>query len=207
MRLGIDFDNTIVNYDSLFHSVAVAAGLVPHDLPHSKQHVRQHLRDSGKESDWTEMQGLVYGARIDEAVPYQGVIAFLTWARDAGHDVAIISHKTRWPFSGPRYDLHDAARGWILATLRDASGALVPPENVFFEETKKRKVERIASTGRDCFIDDLPEILLAPEFPGTVMRVLFDPDGHHQGIAPLITTVAAWDEIRAHVQEQCLSRI
>ena len=32
MILGVDFDNTIVAYDSLFHRVALERGLIPADL-------------------------------------------------------------------------------------------------------------------------------------------------------------------------------
>lgn len=64
MRLGIDFDNTIVCYDELFHRVALEQGLIPADLPVNKSEVRNHLRRVGKEPLWTEMQGSVYGARM-----------------------------------------------------------------------------------------------------------------------------------------------
>ena len=40
MRIGLDFDNTIVTYDSLFHKVATEQGLVPASLPVSKLAVR-----------------------------------------------------------------------------------------------------------------------------------------------------------------------
>ena len=37
MVLGVDFDNTIVRYDELFHSVAVERGLIPATLPARKK--------------------------------------------------------------------------------------------------------------------------------------------------------------------------
>ncbi|MEO8040921.1 MAG: haloacid dehalogenase-like hydrolase, partial [Betaproteobacteria bacterium] len=110
MRIGIDFDNTIVSYDALFHRAAVDKDLVPTDLPPSKLAVREYLRQLGREPDWTELQGYVYGPRMGEAVPFPGAVDFFRWAHEQVLDVTIVSHRTRHPFLGPQYDLHEAAR-------------------------------------------------------------------------------------------------
>ena len=54
MRIGIDFDNTIVSYDALFHKVAREAGLVPESVAATKVAVRDYLREIGREDDWTK---------------------------------------------------------------------------------------------------------------------------------------------------------
>jgi hypothetical protein len=144
---------------------------------------------------WTEMQGLVYGARMAEAEAYPGALAFMRWARGAGHKLFIVSHKTRHPFLGPRYDLHAAARGWIEQSLRDESGALVEPANAYFELTKEEKCARLDALGCDCFVDDLPELLDSPAFPKRVTPLLFDPDGHHAGSS--LQSVRSWNELQA----------
>src|SRR5579862_1715508 len=131
MRIGIDFDNTIVSYDALFHKVACERDLIPPDTPVNKVAVRDHLRRIGKEELWTELQGYVYGARMDEALAYPGVIEFLSGAAAAGHELAIVSHKTRHPFLGPQYDLHAAARRWVERHLRQDEIALLPAAQVF----------------------------------------------------------------------------
>lgn len=197
MRIGIDFDNTIVSYDSLFHKVAREQGVVPVTTPQNKVAVRDHLRAIGREAVWTEMQGYVYGARMDEAEAYPGVIDFFRWARASGVTLCIVSHKTLHPFIGPKYDLHQAARDWIETHLVDTLGPLIAPERVFFELTKEAKWDRIGDTGCGCFIDDLPEILLAERFPGGVERILFDPEGHHESVAG-ITRMTAWADIQRH---------
>ena len=58
MRIGIDFDNTIVCYDRLFHRVALEARLDSRRLA-----VNPRLRCAttcarGREDAWTEMQGV-----------------------------------------------------------------------------------------------------------------------------------------------------
>lgn len=200
MRIGIDFDNTIVSYDALFHRVALEQGLVPPDLPPSKVSVRDHLRRIDKEDLWTEMQGYVYGARMDEAAMYPGVLEFFHWARHNAVAVAIVSHKTRHPFLGPKYDLHAAARIWVAHHLRDGDGTLVQPPNVYFELTKEEKLARVAEIGCTHFVDDLPEILLAEGFPASTHRILFDPDNHHAD-SPGITRMRRWQDLTAYFED------
>ncbi len=206
MRIGIDFDNTIVSYDALFHTVANERGLIPPDIPINKVAVRDYLRRTGQESLWTEMQGYVYGARMDEASPYPGVTEFLGRAAAAGHEVAVISHKTKHPFLGPPYDLHAAARNWVETHLRKDTIALVPADQVFFELTKEEKLARIEAFGCDIFIDDLPEILQAKAFPTGVRRVLFDPECNH-AVAdfPGIRLIHSWDELEHYLRETRLA--
>src|SRR5260370_515819 len=74
--------------------------LIPTQSPVNKVAIRDHLRQIGKEELWTEMQGYVYGARMDEALAYPGVIDFLSRATAAGDEVAIVSHKTKNPYLG-----------------------------------------------------------------------------------------------------------
>jgi hypothetical protein len=202
MRIGLDFDNTIVCYDPLFHQVALEADLIPPGLPVDKVAVRDHLRRSNKEDLWTEMQGHVYGARMAEAAMFPGVLAFLRWAKAAGCALFIISHKTRHPFHGPRHDLHQAARAWVEQRLIENGASLIPPEHVFFELTKEEKLKRIAACGCDAFVDDLPEILLATGFPDGTDRLLFDPEGHHVADGRL-TVIESWKALRHHMATRC----
>jgi len=198
MQIGIDFDNTIVSYDRLFHRVGVETGLIPAHLSATKVSVRNYLRSVDCEDDWTEMQGHVYGIRMGEAEVFPGVIEFLRRARDEHLEVRIVSHKTRYPFRGQQHDLHRAAREWIGLTLSDATGPLVPPDQVFFEVTKDDKLWRITNLQCDYFVDDLPEILLAPQFPNRTRRILFDPDGVHPRNSALVAH-ATWYDIGQHI--------
>src|SRR5262249_54512572 len=140
-----------------------------------------------------------------DADVYPGVMEFLSWARDCGIESLIISHKTRYPFLGPRYDLHEAARNWVRDTLKTSTGTLVPQDQVYFETSKEAKLARVLQKQCDVFIDDLPEILLAPAFPGNVSRILFDPIGHHKTKSPDLLTMAHWNDIRAHLEARCVT--
>ena len=200
MRIGLDFDNTIVNYDFLFHKVAREQDVIPLDIPVNKVAVRDYLRRTNREEIWTEMQGLVYGARMSEALSYPGVIEFLRWVGHVGHEIAIISHKTKNPFLGPKYDLHAAASTWIEKNLSENGNYLVPPDQVFFKLTKEEKLACIGDFACDVFLDDLPEILNARGFPTSTRRILFDPEGQYATeIMPSVTVVKSWQGFR-----QCL---
>lgn len=176
MIIGVDFDNTIVCYDGIFHRVAVERGLVPPEIPVNKTAVRDHLRRIGQEPAWTELQGYVYGPRMTEADIFPGVKEFFRTCRERGIPVKIISHKTRFPYAGEKHDLHAAALGWLERQgFFSANEVGLPREAVFFELTKQEKLARIPSAGCTVFIDDLPEFLGEPAFPPGTCRFLFDP--------------------------------
>lgn len=195
MKIGLDFDNTIVCYDQIFHKVALEQELIPADTPVNKVAVRDHLRKIGNEDAWTEMQGYVYGARMADVEPFDDVLNVLKWAKAAGHELFIVSHKTQHPFMGPKYDLHAAAREWILKFLRDGEDYLISPENINFRETKSEKVDRAAELKCDVFVDDLPEILNASNFPKTAQAILFDPENHHEE-SDHMAKVSSWQELQ-----------
>ncbi len=200
MRIGLDFDNTIVNYDQIFHKVALEQGVVPKDLPANKTAVRDYLRSIDKEDLWTEMQGYVYGLRMVEAGPYPGVLRFIRLAKEAGHTLAIVSHKTKHNYLGPKYDLHLAARAWVERYLCDNQVPYIPEDRVFFELTKDEKLARIRDFGCEVFIDDLPEILLAANFPRHIKRFLFDPQGHHLDKSlPEVEVAGSWGALEKQI--------
>jgi hypothetical protein len=195
MIVGIDFDNTIVCYDGLFHQAAVARALIPADTPPAKEAVRDFLRATGREDAWTELQGLVYGHEIQRAKPFGGAAVFLERCRDEQVIVNVISHRTRQPYAGPAIDMHQAAREWLDAQhwFTDAVHGL-DRQRVFFEETKGAKLGRIAATQCDVFIDDLPELLSEPDFPAGVARLLFDPHSTRTD-GPRFKRVGSWQEL------------
>ncbi|OQA34713.1 MAG: hypothetical protein BWY57_00275 [Betaproteobacteria bacterium ADurb.Bin341] len=203
MRIGIDFDNTIVSYDSLFFKVAIEQGAVPADTPVNKVAIRDYLRRIGKEDVWTEMQGYVYGARMEEAEAYPGFFDALRQLLAQGHTARIVSHKTKHPFIGPKYDLHAAARTWVAKYLQPSGSQLIENQNIYFELTKAEKISRIAALECDLFIDDLPEILLAEQFPPATQRLLFDPEACHSGSLPeSIDIIRGWNELPAWIDRR-----
>lgn len=184
MIIGIDFDNTLVCYDGLFQRAALDQQLIPATLPPNKNAVRDYLRRVGREDDWTQLQGVVYGPRLKEAAAFPGALAFLQSATKAGHEAFIVSHKTQFPYRGEPHDLHLAARSWVAANC--------PAIPAYFEPTLPGKLARIAELHCDIFIDDLPEVLTHPEFPQTTQPVLFDPAGAFLPEGP-VARIQSWN--------------
>jgi hypothetical protein len=179
--IGVDLDNTIVCYDELLRAVALERGLIPDSVPASKGAVRDWLRRAGLEDRWTELQGYAYGARMHEAQPFPGALEFFARCRESQIPVFIISHRTRYPYLGEKYDLHQAARAWLaMHGFCDPDRIGLEADRLCLELTKQDKLARIASAGCSHFIDDLPEFLEEPAFPAGVQRVLFDPGGLHR---------------------------
>ena len=169
MRLGLDFDNTLIRYDELFHKVAREQGLISNSVLPQKNKIRDHLREKGIEEEWTKLQGEVYGNRILEAVAWEGMLETLSALQKRGVELYIVSHKTKVPYSGPAYDLHAAAQSWLEKQgFFSRNGLNWQPEQVFFEQTKEAKVQRIQQLSCTHYVDDLPEILemLPPSVKG-----------------------------------------
>jgi hypothetical protein len=186
MRIGIDFDNTLIGYDDVFLAAARERNLVGSGFVGSKQAVRDAIRllPDG-ELAWQHLQGHVYGKGIDRAVMFEGVDAFLRRCRAAGHGVFVVSHKTEYGHYDPdRVNLRAAAADWMEARGFFAPDKYaIPRANVFFESSRAEKLRRIAALECVHFIDDLEEVLNDPDFPPGVNRVLFAGTGPSPGLA------------------------
>ena len=180
MIFGLDFDNTIVSYDALFHKVSVEQNLINSDFDINKIKIRDYLRSINKEDVWTKMQGYVYGFRMQEADAFPFVKDFFNKVIGSEHKIYIVSHKTRFPFLGEKYDLHNAAKNWIKNNLISNNLPQFTLEDCFFESTKDEKVKKIQDLKCDIYIDDLPEILENQYFPENCKKILFDPENNYQ---------------------------
>ena len=200
VRIGIDFDNTIICYDKVFAAVARRRGLVPEGWEGLKSDVRDHLRSrEGGELDWQGLQGFVYGKGIGGAELYPGVREFLSACKQVGAKVYIVSHKTRYGHQDPdRTDLRDAARSWLRgAGLIDTADAALAAGDVYFEDTQASKVDRLASLKLDVFIDDLVDVFEQPHCPTTTRAILFTRSQHP--CPAQCQPIATWAEIRREV--------
>lgn len=177
LHVGLDLDNTIIDYDGVFASAARDMGLLPnsHALV-SKAAIKSALVAADASEDaWMRLQGQVYGKYIEHAVLYEGVTEFLEMARKRNVHISIVSHKTRFGHFDPqRVGLWEAARHWLEQRRFFAhDGFALAPENVHFEETRSAKLARITDIGCDIFIDDLIEVLEDKAFPRKTRPIWF----------------------------------
>ncbi len=174
--IGVDFDNTLVTYDKLIHSVALERGLIGSRTVKSKKHTRDSIRElPGGEIEWQRVQALVYGPRMMEANPARGAAEFLRTCARHRIKVRIVSHKTELAnYDDTGTNLRAAALAWMdRHRLFDTKVVGLSLEDVFFEPTRRDKLERIRQLGCTHFIDDLEETFLEESFPARVEKILY----------------------------------
>lgn len=194
MRIGLDFDNTLIDYADAFAAEAARQGVIAPGIAATKAEVkRAAITSDGDETAWMRIQGQVYGRGIAEGRLIDGVARFLETARSHPATVFIVSHKTRFGhFDESRTDLREAARGWMRSQgFFDRLG--LAEDRVFFAETVDEKVARIAALELDVYVDDLPKVLAHPDWPPATRRIHFLPQ---PGPSPDAATLCRdWSEI------------
>jgi hypothetical protein len=198
MRIGVDFDNTLVCYDRAFAVVGKEAGLLPADFSGGKDAAKTFLyRERPDGYLWERLQGLVYGQRIDHAEVYQGAAEFFRRCRARnGWQVYVVSHKTALAHHDPlKTDLRESALGWMQRRGFFApDGFGLEASRVFFEDTRDAKVRRIGELDCQIFVDDLPEVLGHAAMPAGCRKILFATE--HSGP---FERAANWTEVCAAV--------
>lgn len=199
MRIGIDFDNTIVSYDRIFHSEALSQGLIKLTCPATKLAVRDCIRHKHGELAWQKLQGRVYGPCMPEAEIMPGFKEFLFAAAEHGADIFVVSHKTKYsPHDDTQTNLRQASLDWLQTHgLLDNKNGL-RSNGIFFESTREDKVVRINSLGCTHFIDDLEEVLLHRDLDTTISRFHFLPVDLAKNTEK-VTVCRSWEEITRFV--------
>ncbi|MSW12993.1 MAG: phosphotransferase, partial [Actinobacteria bacterium] len=193
MRIGLDFDNTIANYDQAFPEVARILGYETKTL--NKRDLKLDLlKQPDGDTAWQKVQGLVYGKYIDLASLYPGVVEFVLRALSGDNQVFIVSHKTQLGhFDESRTPLRQAATNWLInQELVGDSDLNIKLQNVFYAETRDEKIRKIAELKLDVFIDDLEEVLTDKSFPKETRKVLF---GSGTITDTEISTMHSWREV------------
>ena len=172
-KLGLDFDNTLINYDEVFFKLALEKNLIPPSINKDKKSVRKYFIDNNIEDEFINLQGEVYGLKVLEAKQSFGMFEALRSLKD-NYELIIVSHKTKYPYSGKKYDLHKAASNWLeVNKFFDQNGLAIKRENVYFEITKENKISRIEQLDISFYIDDLQSILSM--INPSIKRILYSP--------------------------------
>ncbi len=203
MLLGIDLDNTLISYDTLFQTVAREFGIS--GAPEGKQGLRDFLRaQPGGEDLWQRIQAAVYGPRLGEAVPMPGALEALRRCRERRARAVIVSHKTRFAAKDQTgTDLRTAALAWLEAKGFLGQETGISAAEVFFTDTREEKVERLAACGCTHCIDDLPEVFREPAFPASCLPVLIAPDAP-AGVQRPLVWCRTWQDIEQSVLNEPL---
>tara|TARA_Y100000816_G_scaffold182944_1_gene132506 strand:- start:11172 stop:11774 length:603 start_codon:yes stop_codon:yes gene_type:complete len=173
MIIGFDFDNTIIDYSNLF-KILINKKIKKKISNFDKDSLKNFLIKNKKENEWTVIQGEVYGKYIMSAKLHKGFIKLLQYLLRKNIKIFIVSHKTKYPYLGKKFNLRKAASKWIKKNIINKNKNLnFSMKNVYFENSLEKKINRIINLKCDIFIDDLPQILNL--LPKNVVKFLFNP--------------------------------
>ena len=199
LRIGTDLDNTIVCYEALIREFGRSTISTLEEIDATKRGIRDFLRKEGREREWTCFQGELYGPCMKDAKPYHNALKSLKQFRQQGHDVFVVSHRSKRPYGGQDYDLHGFARLWIAKNLVE-SGVFTSEEvgkQVFLLESHEDKIRKIRELELDVFVDDLRTILMDPGFPKSTKRLHFQ--GSSVPAESGVETVDSWDDVNTQI--------
>ena len=196
MRIGIDIDNTIICYDRVFAHVAISQGFSVHSDA-SKNEVKKWFHERDMQQGFTLLQGEVYGKFIDLASLFDGVLAFIDVAKRADCHLFLVSHKTRYPLVGEKFDLHKSASRFLIdnKVISQYNDVGIHPNNVFFEPTLAGKIHRIAALNLDFFIDDLLQVFQHSNFPKKTKFMHFSQDLTKTALTDEFSSFANWKQM------------
>ncbi len=195
--LGLDFDNTLVEYDNVFHQLATEKKLIDQSISPTKTAIRNHLRQKGLDQQFTLLQAEAYGPRILDAKPAPGMLEALKLLSKQGILMTLISHKTKTPYAGPAYHLREHAKEWL-----EQYGFFKQPfcwntDNIHFAETKEEKIQTIVKLKCKYYVDDLPEIIKL--LPSKIHRIHYSPSKSKATSSAL--QMRHWKELPALIQK------
>lgn len=176
LLIGIDFDNTIVSYDQLIHTVAYDLGLISGRISKNKTSVRDTIRGlPDGDVEWQKVQAMVYGPRILEATVAPGATEFLLRCVYQEIKVHIVSHKTEFAnYDVTQTNLRAAAVEWLETNLAVKKGLFgISLADVYFESSRREKIKRVSTLRCTHFIDDLMETFEESNFPDGIRKILY----------------------------------
>ena len=161
MIVGIDLDNTIINYQNSFKQIAKSE-----NIKINKNLIKEKLKtiiEQRSKDQWTIIQGEVYGKKINRAKLFKDFKKFFNFAINNKIRLVIISHKTKFPILGEKKNLHDLAKKFLKRKINN--NYFKENKNLFFETSLEKKINRIRNEECDFFIDDLKKIFTNYKFP------------------------------------------
>ncbi|MBL4865619.1 MAG: hypothetical protein JKY67_04505 [Pseudomonadales bacterium] len=212
MRVGIDFENTMVDYDGLFYQLALERKDVDFDPSISltnpaptKETLRDQLINNGLTHRWLELQKIVYGSRVLEAMPYTGLIRFLALCKEHSVECVLVCHHSPRVFKNANFN--EMLLAWLskYGVSKYLHGQSLT-EKLYISSTQEDMAQLVSKLGCTHFVSNGMSLFGLEEFPAGVSRFLFDPKmrkGHsdllHLSNTTLdkypVTAVQSWGDL------------
>lgn len=177
MHIGIDLDNTIIDYSNVFGRVGVEMHILPvHFKNKRKQTIKKFLLTAGEEGEqqWMKLQGQVYGPKIHLATLMDGMLMTLSGLLSMNYQVSIISHKTIYGhFTTCNTELRHASTNFLRQKNLLSICPNFSEKNIYYLSTLDEKIDAINNLNCDVFIDDLPKVFEHKSFPKKPRKILF----------------------------------
>ena len=176
MNIGLDLDNTIINYSDSYLYYANKLFKTAKEIEGNKQSIKKSIIENYNEHSWQKLQGVVYGIGMKHAKLFPEIYRFLWRAKNNNNNIYVISHKTLYGhFDNSKTNLRKKAIKFLKKhkLFGDLNIKLI--DQIYFCDTQNMKIDTINTLKLDVFIDDLPEILNHPKFPIKTRKILFDP--------------------------------
>jgi len=199
--IGIDFDNTLIDYSDVMYNTAMQFRLIDSNTKKNKKNIRDKIRRlTDGEIEWQKVQAYVYGKAINQAHLINGVKEFFNFCKNGSIGLAIISHKTQFAAQDTEsIDLREKALQWMENHhFFDTQGLGLSKKQVYFESTREGKINRIRELGCAYFIDDLEETFFEESFPSNVIKILYDAYGEKDAVQNCIIC-RSWEEITQYI--------
>ncbi len=177
MNIGLDLDNTIIDYSYPF--LFYAKKLFPNleiNGNNNKENIKQLILCNYDQASWQKLQGIVYGKGLSYAKLFPELYRFLWRAKNNNINIYIVSHKTIYGHNdNSKINLHAKAFEFLkkknIYNLSEKS--LVT--KVYFCSTKEEKIQKIKELNLNIFVDDLVSVLNDNDFPKKTRKILFSP--------------------------------
>lgn len=172
MNIGIDLDNTIINYNNLFRCAAQINGFVKDDWIGGKKELKNKIKKlKDGEEKWKKLQGYIYGELIDKAKLNIGLYKFILRAKTKKCNVFIISHKTIHPHHTKSILLRHKANKFLD---KKNIFKLIDKSNVYYASTLDEKISIINKKKLTWYIDDLSKVLNHKNLSKRIKKIHYD---------------------------------
>jgi len=173
LKIGIDLDNTIIDYNPIFKKYLNKKEVFK-SASYKETLKKKLIINKNSELKWMQIQGKAYGKLINDAKIFEGFISFLSLARYYKVKIYIVSHKTIiGHYDKSKVNLRNVALGFLKKNLKyKGHNYFNHIESIKFLDNFRDKIKFINSNKFDYFIDDLPKVIKTINLN---KKILFSP--------------------------------